>query len=138
MDPQLAPVLDPAGERPRLEHWVRAATTPQRVVWRSRIVLLALDGMSPVEIAAHVGVSVPTVRLWIRRFNDQGADGLLHDAPGRGRHASIDSATVLSRLREAHLIDDNGELTSLREAARFLGVSPSTVWRALHKRSPER
>ena len=50
-------------DRERLERWVRASTTPQRVVRRSRIVLLWLEGLSAADIAARVDVSRPT-------FND--------------------------------------------------------------------
>jgi transposase len=124
-------------ERGQLEQWVRAATTPQRVVWRSRIVLLALDGHSAADIATRIGVSHPTVRLWLRRFANSGASALLHDAPGRGRHPLIDPATLMSRLREAHLLGPDGQPTSLRDAAKYLGVSASTVWRALRKYTPE-
>lgn len=130
-------LMNHAEDRPQLEQWVRAATTPQRVVWRSRIVLLGLDGHSAADIAAEIGVSHPTVRLWLRRFASAGAVALLHDAPGRGRHPLIDPATLMTRLREAHLIGPDGQPTSLRDAAKYLGVSASTVWRALRKGTKE-
>ena len=130
-------LMNHADDRPQLEQWVRAATTPQRVVWRSRIVLLGLDGHSAADIASQIGVSHPTVRLWLRRFASAGAAALLHDAPGRGRHPLIDPATLMTRLREAHLIGPDGQPTSLRDAAKYLGVSASTVWRALRKNTVE-
>jgi biotin operon repressor len=122
-----------AGERAYLERCVRAATTPQRVVWRSRIVLLALDGVPTSKIASRLGVSRPTVRLWLRRFVSQGASSLLRDAPRRGRRPLLDPTTMMAWLREAHLLDRDGKPTSLRAAGRRLGVSPATVWRALQK-----
>lgn len=128
------PVTDRSGERAQLERWVRSATTPQRVVWRSQIVLFALDGVSTAEIATRLSVSPPTVRLWLRRFATGGAQALLRDAPGRGRRPSIDYETLMSRLRNANLIGTDGQPTSLRDAAQLLGVSASTVWRALRKR----
>ena len=118
-------------DRALLERWVRAGTTSQRVAMRSRIVLLALDGVD--DIAARVGVSPRTVQLWITRFRLGGADALLHDAPGRGRHARLDSTTILDRLRQANLLQADGPPLSLRRAAAFLEVSPSAVWRALRK-----
>jgi len=45
--------------------------TPQKVVWRARIVLLAGDGVGAVAISATVGVSVLTVRRWRRRYTQQ-------------------------------------------------------------------
>ena len=114
-----------------LEHWVRAPTTPQRVAQRSRIVLLALDGIGTREIAATLAVSPATVRLWTKRFVDSGPEALLHDAPGRGRHARMSAASMCERLRQANLLGSNGMPLSLRRAAALLGVSATSVWRTL-------
>jgi transposase len=65
---------------------VRDRNTPQKVVWRARIVLLAGNGIGAVEAARRVGKSVPTVRRWRRRYVAAGVDGLLKDVtrpPGR-------------------------------------------------------
>jgi transposase len=43
----------------------------------------------------------------------------------------------MTRLREAQLIGPDGQPTSLRDAAKYLGVSASTVWRALRKNTEE-
>jgi transposase len=122
------------GARALLRHWVRAPTTPQRVVIRSLIVLSALDGLSVDDIVAHVRVSPRTVRLWIARFEEHGPEALLHDAPGRGRPASLTPDAMHDRLRDANLVRPDGEPVSIRRAAKFLGVSTSAVWRALRKR----
>ena len=119
------------GDRARLERWVRAGTTSQRVARRSRIVLLALDGVE--DVAARVGVSPRTVKLWVTRFQLGGAEALLRDAPGRGRRSTVDSTSLLDRLRQANLLLADGQPLSLRHAAAFLQVSPSAVWRALRK-----
>ena len=118
-------------DRELLERWVRAGTTSQRVARRSRIVLLALEGVD--DIAGRVGVSPRTVQLWITRFRLGGAEALLHDAPGRGRHSALDPSTILDRLRQANLLMADGQPLSLRRAAAFLNVSPSALWRALRK-----
>ena len=68
-----------------LERWVRAGTTPQRVVLRSRIVLLLATGVSSREAARRLGVSRHTVDLWRRRYAGGGCDALTRDKPGRGR-----------------------------------------------------
>jgi transposase len=125
------------GARRVLERWVRAGTTPQRLVCRSRIVLLMLDGVRTDEIAEHLGVARGTVRLWISRFKGGGPEALLHDAPGRGRHARLESQTMTDVLRNANLLDRDGRPISLRRAAAALGVSASAVWRAM-KRSAQR
>ena len=69
-----------ADDRERLRRLVRDRNTPQKVVWRARIVLLAGEGMGAVEVAAAVGKSVLTVRRWRRRYAAKGVDGLLKDA----------------------------------------------------------
>ena len=120
-------------DRARLEHWIKSSTTPQRLVLRSRIVLLAAAGITAIAVARSLGVSRPTVRLWVRRFDEGGPLALAHDAPGRGRHATLDTATVLARLREANLLDTHGRCTNLHTAAPVLGVSVTTVWRALRR-----
>ena len=76
----------PPEDRERLEKLVKDRNTPQKIVWRSRIVLLAGEGIGAVEVAARVGKSVLTVRRWRRRYAAKGVDGLLKDAtrpPGR-------------------------------------------------------
>ena len=41
---------------------VRDRNTPQKIVWRSQIVLLSGEGIGAVEVATRVGKSVLTVR----------------------------------------------------------------------------
>jgi transposase len=69
-----------AADRERLERLVRDRDTPQKVVWRARIVLLASDGPTAEGIAAAVGKSLLTVHRWRRRYVAKGVDGLLKDA----------------------------------------------------------
>ena len=61
-----------------------AARDPARAARRARIVLAAMDGAAVREIARREGVDRNTVRLWLRRFDAEGAAGLA-DRPGRGR-----------------------------------------------------
>ena len=81
-----------AADRERLERLVRDRNTPQKVVWRARIVLLASDGLRAEAIAATVGKSVLAVALWRRRYVAKGVDGLLKDAtrPSRVKPLSPD------------------------------------------------
>src|SRR5579863_1413062 len=73
-------ILISAVDHERSERLVRDRNTPQKVVWRARIVLLASDGMTAEGIAAAVGKSLLTVRRWRRRYVAKGVDGLLKDA----------------------------------------------------------
>jgi transposase len=74
-----------SSERQNLERWVRAPTSPQRLVARSRIILLLAAGHSGRQVAGMLAVSRHTVDLWRRRFHAGGSALLLHDRPGRGR-----------------------------------------------------
>ena len=49
-----------AADRERLERLVGFWNTPQKVVWRARIVLLASDGLRAEAIAATEGKSLLT------------------------------------------------------------------------------
>jgi len=88
-------VLD-AADRHRLTRWVWAGSTPQKLVLRALIVLLAADGASNAAIADELGICVDTARKWRARFHDKGIDGLA-DAPRSGRppiYTPADRATV--------------------------------------------
>ena len=116
--------------RQTLQRWIRAATTPQRVVRRSRIVLEANDGGDERRIAARLKTSLHTVRLWCDRVARHGIDIVWGDAPGRGRKRSITPETaerIVAAARSRH-----GEKTpSMRELAREFSVSAATVCRIL-------
>ena len=84
---RLAPQIT-AIDRARLEGWIRARTTPQRTVLRSRLVLLLADGFSAREVARRLGISRHTVDLWRKRFLEEGCETVTRDRPGRGRRPS--------------------------------------------------
>ena len=76
-------------DRERLERLVRDRNTPQKVVWRARIVLLANDGLTAEAIAAAVGKSLLTVRRWRRRHMAEGVEGLFEGRdPALARRAA--------------------------------------------------
>lgn len=113
-------------QRALLERWVRGRTSSQRLVLRSRIVLLAAEGFSERAIAERLGVHRQTVRLWKARFARHGPSGLTADAPGRGRKPSLTDDMLADALRTRGVAD-----RSIRQLARDLGVSSSTVHRAM-------
>lgn len=118
-----------AADRDRLVHWVRASTTPQRVVTRSVIVLMAASGWSNARIAAELGISRRTVALWKARFAGGGPDALLVDAPGRGRKPGRD-AQLVARIVELSLQPrSDGRRWTVRSMAEAVGASHSTVQR---------
>lgn len=73
-------------QRQDLQKLARAATTPQALARRARIVLRAADDDRPtnLRIASELGCDDDTVSCWRRRFAEQGLQGLL-DRPRSGR-----------------------------------------------------
>ncbi len=121
--------LDP-DQRRTLEAWVHARNTPQKIVFRSRIVLLAASGQPNRRIAQELKTSRPTVILWRQRFLSSGPVALTEDEPGRGRKAGV-SVEKVKQIVEATLHSQPVCAThwSVRTMAVAQSVSPATVQR---------
>lgn len=113
-----------------LQTWVAARNTPQKVVLRSRIVLMAAAGGANRGIARELGISRSTVILWRKRFRQGGPTALVEDAAGRGRKPTITAAQV-QQIVEATLHSKPKAAThwSVRSMARVQGVSPASIQR---------
>jgi transposase len=84
-------------ERASLSDLVRSRTAPQGLVRRARIVLASAEGAANTAIAHEVGLSIPAVGHWRKRFLEQGLAGLYGEQrPGRPR--SHDDEAVASLL----------------------------------------
>jgi transposase len=125
------PLPLPPSERQELLRLVRGRAHAHRHVVRSRIVLLAADGMAPAEIAAAVGVARSTVSRWCRRFADGGLAALLNEAPGRGRRPGIDRGAVVAVLEAMR--SHAGAPFTVRRLAIAAGISASRAWRVLQR-----
>ena len=129
----------PPEDRERLEKLVKDRNTPQKVVWRARIVMLAGAGLRAGAIAGTVGKSVLTVRRWRRRYAALGVDGLLKDAtrpPGRKPLTARKIKQVVDLT--LHEKPPNATHWSLRLMAARVGIAPSAVhkiWQA-HELKP--
>jgi len=122
------PVTLTEPQQTQLNQWVRAQYTPQQVVLRSRIVLLAAQGMQDLEIATELNVNRHTAGLWRRRFRQEGLDGVWAIAPGRGRKPSHSEKTVAAIVKATLESKPKGQTHwSCRTMARAKMVSPSTV-----------
>jgi transposase len=120
--------------RGKLEQQARGRLTPVRVALRSRIVLLAAEGLLNEQIAAQTGTAPRTVARWRDRFLRFGIAGLLKDAARPGRTPSI-PAKVVAQVIEKTTQSSPANAThwSRSSMAREVGVSDSTVgriWRA--------
>jgi len=119
-----------AADREELERLVRDRNTAQKVVWRSRIVLLAAEGLQPGAIAAATGKSQLTVRRWRRRFLAQGVAGLLKDAsrPPRRKPLTAEKIAEVVHLT-LHAKPPNATHWSVRSMAVAAGLSHSSIQR---------
>ena len=68
-----------AGDRKRLAAIVANRNSPQKHVWRARIVLLTADGFGTAAVMRQTGKSKSVVWRWQERFMQARVDGLLRD-----------------------------------------------------------
>jgi transposase len=80
-------------ERAQLEAWTRRRTSAQALALRSRIVLLAAEGLRNTEIAERLGVQRNMAAKWRARFAEHRLDGLT-DEPRPGQPRKISDAKV--------------------------------------------
>ncbi len=128
-------------QRRTLEAWIRAQNTPQSVVLRARIVLLAADGLSNSRNAREVHVSRPTVILWRQRFRQGGPGALTEIAPGRGRRVTYGAERVNEIVQATIQTKPPGATHwSTRTMAKAQGLSKATVQRiwSAHGLQPHR
>src|SRR5215469_16653175 len=65
-----------AVDRLRLEAIIADRNSPQKHVWRARIVLLTADGLGTNEIMRQTGKSKSCLWRWQERFMQSGVPGL--------------------------------------------------------------
>ena len=120
-------------ERAELEAWARRRTSAQALAQRSRIVLLAAEGLNNTEIAQRLGVHRPMVRKWRSRFAEHGLDGLT-DEPRPGRPRTITDEQVEEVIvKTLETGPKDATHWSTRSMAAEVGLTQSAVlriWRA--------
>ena len=80
---------------------------------RCKAILLKSQGKSANEIASILDVSIPSVFNWIKRYGDEGINGL-KTRTGRGRKPIIDSSDE-EIIRKA-IEEDRQNVSKVREA----------------------
>ncbi len=122
------------GDKERLLKLIRDGNTAQKQVLRAKIVLKTLEGQNKNGIARELGITRPTVYLWIQRYQEGGIANLLKDAPRPGRIPS------LSEEKEKAIVDatlhskpENATQWSVRLMAKSQDVSRMTVQRIWKK-----
>jgi len=131
--PATAVVITPE-QRRDLEALVRAPSTPQGVVRKCRVILLAGDSLSNSAIARQTGMSRPTI-LTTRAAFAQGSVPALTARQRRNRTRPILTAATEQRILDATLKTRPADAThwSVRRLAAELGLSRMMVERVWQK-----
>jgi transposase len=128
-----------AADRARLEAIAADRNSPQKHVWRAKIILATADGSGTTAIVRRTGKSKPCVWRWQARFAEEGVAGLSRDKTRPSRIPPLPQA-VIDRVVELTTSDPPHEATHWAAAtmAKAAGISPSSVqriWRA-HRLRP--
>src|SRR5215831_12855130 len=89
------PVVIDSSQKGILEQWARSRSLPARQVERARVVLLASEGKTDLEIAEKLRMGNHRVAGWGKRFLELGLAGLEKDAYRRGRKLDIPASVKL-------------------------------------------
>ena len=119
-------------ERRALNRIINKRTSPQGLVTRAHIVLLASEMKSTDEIMATLSISRTTVVKWRRNFLDKRLDGLL-DAPRSGRKPLYDQDVVTKLISKTLEHPERRTHWSTREMAKEFGMGHMTVHRIWKK-----
>src|SRR3954453_398783 len=134
MPPNVAVAIELSDdERSQLEAWTRRRTSAQALAPRSRIVLLAAEGLKNTEIADRVGSNRAMAAKWRSRFAEHRLDGLTDEPrPGRPRTITDEQVeAVITKTLESTPKDATH--WSTRSMAREVGLTQtavSRIWRA--------
>jgi hypothetical protein len=109
--------------------------SPQKHVWRARIILATADGCGTAAVMRRAGVAKPSVWRWQARFMAAGVDGLLHDKTRPARIPPLPKAVVeavVTRTLEAAPADEASHWTApaMAQASGLSVSSVQRIWRA--------
>ena len=119
-----------AADRVRLRSIIRDRNSPQKHVWRARIIVLTTDGEGTTGVMRAVGKGKTVVWRWQERFMHEGVEGLTRDKTRPSRipplpAATVDRVVALTNQAPPH------EAThwTAPAMAKAVGISPSSVRR---------
>lgn len=124
------PPLELSSEvKKQLETMANSRSLPYAQVRRAQIILLSAEGLTNTAIAQKVGLSIPMVGIWRRRFIDQGLMGL-YDQPKPGAPRSISDEQVAQLVQKTlKKKPKNATHWTCRSIAKETKLSKSTVQR---------
>ena len=105
------------------------------------MLLASADGLPVYQVSAEQGVSIPTVRKWLSRYETEGLAAMERDRPRSGRPKQISAAFEAEIVRRTiETPPPSGTHWSTRLMAKEVGVHQTTIsrlWRA-HGLKPHR
>jgi transposase len=117
-------------QKKRLDFLTKSGKTPQKLVFRAQIILLASEGISNNQIAKTLTTSRPTVILWRHRFAQKGVTGLYKDATRPGRKPKMSAEKEKTIIEKTlHKKPAGSTHWSTRSLAKSEGVSAATIHR---------
>src|SRR5436190_16556171 len=123
-----------AEQKNQLENWVRAPSTPQKIVLRARLCLLAHEGLPNNRIAQELKTSRPTVLLWRTHFLKSGVAGLEHESPRKISSQRTEEDQIKAIVNATlHTKPDDATHWSCRTLAAKIGVSHMTIARIWYR-----
>lgn len=127
------PIVIDDSQRATLTQWARSRSLSARQVERAKVILLAADGKTDLEIAASLHISNKKAARWRKRFLKVGLAGLEKDASRPGRKPAIATAVKLELIRKTTQSSPaNATHWSTRTMAAEMGLSEATVRRIWH------
>jgi transposase len=120
-------------ERETLVVWTRRRKTSQALALRAQIVLRCATGLLNQEVAAELGVSMPTVGKWRQRFVEHRLDGLTDEPrPGQPRKITDSDveAVIVKTLESQPRSATHWSTRSMAKASGLNQTAVSRIWRA--------
>jgi transposase len=117
-------------DRVRLQSIIRDRNSPQKHVWRARIIVLTGEGNGTTAITRAVGKGKTVVWRWQERFMHEGVEGLTRDKSRPSRIPPLPAETV-DRVIALTNQPPPHEAThwTAPAMAKAVGISPSSVRR---------
>ena len=129
-----AQVMITAEQRTQLEAWAKGRRVPVRVAQRARIVLLAVQSKTNIQIAAELGIGRLNAARWRERFVELGIAGIERDAPRPGRTRRITEHKVKKIVQmttqERPANATHWSTRSMATAAKVSETSVRRIWHA--------
>jgi transposase len=118
-----------ASDKTRIEGIVAARGSPQKYVWRARIILLTDQGLETLAIMATTGKSKTCVWGWQERFMAKGVDGLLRDKTLPPGTLPLETTLVALKLKPPAQEPTHW---MVRAMAKVVGIAASSVVKIWH------